>query len=202
MAAPADIHIGQVVLGLPVFGVKYRIYAGAVGTGRITENAERCVSPGVIGIHALIFHELRIFFHMFSYEIVLIGLIQGSCQKHRLIHELCQLGQGVPEKAADTAGHIDSGSLQFGERNGFQSGNLEAPLLPYRTDTQHVEEFCNILAGGTHIGAGPENHADIFRILALVCNEFFNHPIPQFHPQLPAGRRWQGSGIHAVEIAS
>ena len=188
MTAPADIHIGQIVFILPVLGVQHRIHAGAVSTGGITENTESRISPCIVGIYPFVFHDFRVFLHMFSDEIVFIRFILGGCQKDCLVHKLRQLGQGIPEQAADTTGHIDSGPFQFRKRNHFQIRYLKASLLPPGADAQHVEEFRNILAGGAHIGAGPEDHADIFRVFALVGNEFFNHLVPQLHAQLPACR--------------
>ena len=143
VAAPADIDTGQVIFVLPVLGVQHRIHTGPIGTGSITEDAECRISPGIVCIHPFIGHKFRVRLHVLPDEVIFVLLIQGSRQEYCLIHEFGNLGQRIPEEAADTAGDIDSGTLQFRKGNRLQVPDLEASFLPYGADTEKVEEFRN-----------------------------------------------------------
>ena len=110
------------------------------------------------------------------------------------------MGEGVTEEAADAHCHVDAGPFQFVQGNDFQSRYPQAALLPDGFDAQQVQEFRDVLAAAAHVGAGPHDHADIFRIFALVADVFLDHAVAQLLSGHPACLGRQRTGIYAVEV--
>ena len=123
---------------------------------------------------------------MFSYKVVIVGFVQFRSHQHGFVHQFGQMGERVPEQAADAGRHIDAGPFQFVEGNHFQIGNPQAAFLPDGLDAQQVQELGDVLAAAPHVGAGPEDHADVLGILSFVGDVLFNHAVAQLFPGYPA----------------
>ena len=202
MPAPADINICQILFRLPVLRIKHRIDTRAIGSGRIAKDTESCISPCLISIDTGILHGSGIFFHMLPDEIILFRFIQRSHKHDRLIHQFGELRKGIAEKSGNPSRHIDARPFEFRKRDSLKPCHAQTSLLPDRTDPQKVKKFGDILPRGAHIRPRPQYHPDIFRILALVSDEFLYHAIAQLHAKLPSCRGGHGAGINAIEIAS
>ena len=139
---------------------------------------------------------------MLAHKVIVIGFVQLRNHQHGFVHQLGQVGERVPEQAADAGRHIDAGPFQFVEGNYFQIGNPQTAFLPDGFDAQQVQELGDVLAAAPHVGAGPEDHTDVLGILSFVGNVLFNHAVAQFFPGHPACLGGQCAGIHTVEVTT
>ena len=112
------------------------------------------------------------------------------------------MGEGIPEQAADTYRHVDTGPFQFVQGDDLQVDDTQAAFLPYGFDAQQVQKLRDVLAAAAHVGAGPHDHADILRIFAFVADVLLDHAVAQLLPGHPAGLGRQRPGIHPVEVAA
>ena len=202
MAAPADVYVGQVVYGGPVLRFQYVGDTGAIASGGISENPVGSLPPGLLFGHALLFHFTAVFQHMFPDVVILVPFFKGGSHEYRFVQKFSGSRHGVPEEPGNTAGHIDAGALQFGERNRFNGPDPAAAALPEGTDAEKVQDFCDALAMAPHIGAGPEDDADIFGIVAFFRNEPLNDLVRQIFPDGPSRFGGEGSGVGAIKISA
>ena len=139
---------------------------------------------------------------MLTYEIVFLLLRKGCSQQDCLVHERNHCRHGIPEKTADSACYIQSGPFQLRKGNRLQTLHIETSFFPDGPNAHEIKKFCYALSVTSHIGTGPENHANIFRILSFFPDITGNNLITQFFPYRPGRFGRKLSGIDTIEINS
>ena len=150
----------------------------------------------------LLLQLLAILLNMLTYKVQILRLILLRCQQHSLIHHLHYRRHGVAEKAADTRRNVNTRTFELHQRNDLQTVDTQATALILGTNAHEIEEFGNTLTVAAHIRAGPENHADIFRIMTFFRNKAFYNLVTQRLANLPSRRCRQATRVYTVEVAA
>ena len=137
---------------------------------------------------------------MTFHEIILILFVKRRSKEDGSVQKLGGLGHGIPEESGNPPGHVDPGPFEFGERNDFEVFHIAASPLPQGFETEEIEKLRDALSMASHIGPGPEDHADIFRILSFVRDILGNHLIGEILRQLPGCFCGKEPWIKAIEI--
>ena len=209
VAPPGGVHLGQVVDGLPVALVQHAQDAGAVGPRLAAENAEQGrvahafgASAGLAIAGAAAAAPFLILSDVLDDIVVVRRFLLRRRQRHRLVNQVNQIGESVPEKAADTHRDINARAAQLRQRNDLQVGHPPAFRLPHGFDAQQVQDLGNIVPVRPHCRSAPDHHAHHFRVGPFLVQVLLQQGVAEGLADIPGGGRGQGARVHRVKIAA
>jgi hypothetical protein len=113
VAAPYGVDLGEVGVGAPVAGVDELEQARAVGARTGAEDA------GGGAAFVAVFGQVGL--GVGPYVVVLVRLVQGGGQAHRVVQQADGVRERVAEEAGDAQGDVDSGAAQLLVRDRFEA---------------------------------------------------------------------------------
>ena len=171
ISAPSSVHLGQVLHGFPVPFVQ-RCQNSCSVSSRLTaedpvHGSGPCIATGGVGTCLLALAgggPGQVLAQMLDDEVILGSLVLGCRQLHGLVQQVYKVGEGVPEETADTHGDVYTGMAQLFSWYDLDPQYSAALRLPYRPNTQKVQNLGDIISMGAHGRRSPHDHTHHLRV--------------------------------------
>ena len=109
IAAPVEVGAGQVFVRCPVLGFDQPLQPRPVGSGFRTKHSIARSHRRLLWGEPLLFPRRGFLPHPSRQGILVSGFGQIRHRRYRLIKQINQIGEGIPEKARNPQGHIHPG---------------------------------------------------------------------------------------------
>ncbi len=137
------------------------------------------------------------------HEVLLVGLLLGGGQAHRVVQQGDDVREGVAEEAGDAQRHVDARAAQLLQRDRLQAGDPAGGVVPDRAHAEQGEGLGDVVAGGAHRAGAPEREPDRGRVGAVVVGGV---PLDQRGGErlagLPGELAGDGLRVDGVEVAA
>src|SRR5450830_13185 len=202
VAAPVDVSLGKIGIGLPVLFLNQGQDAGTVAARLGAEDAIGGTLLCFVFVQALADPFAQLLQIMLAYEILIERLIQCDDGIDGVVDQIDQLREGVAEESADARSDVDARALQLLQRYHFDAGDLAIARTPHRTNAEQAQNLRHVVAVRAHGAGAPDADGDALRIRAGFAQMALQHFACQLLADAPCRLRRHAARIDRIEIAA